>query len=277
MKRRRLLLAAALPALLLLPLFLPAAEVPPEPSFEGRLHLTDATAGGDVAVRQLAFDFARQHPKLEVTIERQTPAAAQQARRAGETDLILIDEETLGDEADRKKARRYGAAVALVIVNSGNSKRDFSAGELRKIYAGEYADWTSLNGSAFLLHRLLLQADKPAEQLFRARIMKETPCTEAIYRKPDSQQLLLVAAFNPNTVAVVAYPNRELDDAVLAAAVDGIPPSLENLKNGKYPLCRFRAVLPAADVAPAAAQAFLAAMQGADFRTLLRENELFAL
>lgn len=239
-----------------------------------KLVICDAIPGGDPTVRSLALEIAAANPQLAVSIEKQLLADALKALEAGDADLVLADESSLPPESGLY--RRYAAVVALVIVNATNARRDFNLSELQSVYTGTLGDWKSLNGAAFSLHRMALSEGLPAELLFRSKVMQERRYAKAIYRKADSTQLLLLAAVNPHAIAIVGYPNRELGNALYAAAVNGIEPTLENLKSGKYPLMGYRAAVLPKKVSPQLRQ-FLRLLSSPEFGDRLRDNELFPL
>ena len=56
-------------------------------------------------------------------------------------------------------------------------------------------------------------------------------------------ELLHLAVLNENALVLSGRPDAELSTGLKAVSVDGIYPSLENLKNGRYPLCERRTLL----------------------------------
>ncbi len=240
----------------------------------GTLNIADAIPGGEPAVRILALTLCRENPKLTVNIRRMNAAEAMDKLAAGEAELIFAEEREVA--ASSAIRRRYAAEAAIVIVNAKNLKTDFSIPELRGIFTGSVNDWMSLNGSAYSLHRMGVADGVPGAAVFIRMVLDGRPLQEAVYRRDNMAQLLALTAVNANTIAFVGYPDMRPGTDVREVAVNGIVPSDENLKSGRYPLMAYRtAVIGSRLSAPG--RAFFQLLKSADFRDSLRDENLFPL
>ena len=236
------------------------------------LSIYDATPGGDQAAREALLDFANDNRQLAISIHTAPLAEALKALDAGRADLVLAAEEALPE--NYRLRRRYAAETAVIVVNARNAKDRFSSAELRSIFSGTLGDWQSLNGSVYSLHRYGLVDGKPGEQVFRARVMQDRSYAPELFRRPDTAELLLLTAANPNAIAFCGYPG-ELSTEVKTAAVDGVFPTLENLRTGRYPLMSHRVIVMGKKISPQTLL-FIRKLGSAEFADLLRKHGFFA-
>ena len=246
----------------------PVAATPVKPT----LSIYDATPGGDQPAREALLDFANDNRQLAISIHTAALAEALKALDAGRADLVLAAEEALPE--NYRLRRRYAAETAVIVVNARNAKDRFSSAELRSIFSGTLGDWQSLNGSVYSLHRYGLAEGKPGEMVFRTRVMQDRSYAPELFRRPNTAELLLLTAANPNAIAFCGYPG-DLSTEVKAAAVDGVFPTLDNLRSGRYPLMSYRVVVMSKKVSPQTLL-FIRKLGSAEFADLLREHGFFA-
>ncbi len=238
----------------------------------GKVQVADTLPLGDAAVREMALQIGLDNPDLTIEIARTPVAEALKALDAGKTDLVLTTEDQLPETY--RFRRRYADEVALVVVNSANSRDEFHLSELANIFAGTLGDWKSLNGSAYTFHRFGMTDGSPAETIFRRKVMGERQYAKGLYRKEEARQLLLLVEANPNTIAFIDYPAEALTLGVKAAKVGGIAPTVANLDAGKYPLQRSRVMVFGKKITPAA-RYFIQEFSRPEFVEKLRENGLY--
>ena len=246
----------------------PSAGTPVKPT----LSIYDATPGGDQPAREALLDFANDNRQLAISIHSAPLNEALKALDAGQADLVLAEEESLPE--NYRLRRRYAAETAIIVVNARNAKDQFSSAELRSIFSGTLGDWQSLNGSVYSLHRYGLTEGNPGEKVFRTRIMQDRSYAPELFRRPATSELLLLTAANPNAVAFCGYPG-ELSTEVKAAAVDGVFPTLKNLRSGRYPLMSHRVIVMGKKISPQTLL-FIRKLGSAEFADLLREHGFFA-
>lgn len=245
----------------------PAAE-----PAKSSLVVYDAIAGGDLPAREALLDFADSNRRIEIVIHSASTDDALRALDAGEADLVLAHEDAVPESY--RLRRRYAAETAVVVVNAGNGRDHFSVAELRSIFSGTLGDWQSLNGSAYSLHRYGLTDGMPGERLFRSAVMRNRPYASELFRRRGTSELLLLAAASPNAIAFCGYC-ADMPAGVRTAAVDGVFPTVENLRDGRYPLMSYRVVLMGKRVSPQALR-FIRRLNSAEFAGQLRRSGFFA-
>ena len=87
-----------------------------------------------------------------------------------------------------------------------------------------------------------LPEDASAVRIFREKVMGKRSFAPVFERK-NTMELLQLTALNENALVLSGRPDVELSTSVKAVSVNGIYPSLANVKNGRYPLSERRVVV----------------------------------
>lgn len=143
------------------------------------------------------------------------------------------------------KTFQIGSDVLTIAVNPKNPvatiKPDISREELKKIFGGEITTWKQLDPA--LPNKNIVVAVRDlgggASEIFDNAVMKGTPISK------DAQQIpsmgALAGKIMDNEMAI-GYVSSGLvnqnPDKLIALTVDGIAPTLENIKSGKYDIGR---------------------------------------
>ena len=93
------------------------------------------------------------------------------------------------------------------------------------------------------------------------------------FERKNTVELLHLAVVNKNALVLSGRPDAELSTGLKAVSVDGIYPSLENLKNGRYPLCERRTILTAKEPS-SGVQTLLKAIFAADMGSVIADHGL---
>lgn len=243
------------------------------PKLTGKLAIVETITGRDDAVHALALRTGMANRDLTIDISRDDLAGALKALDEGRADLVIAYADQL--PPGRRLRRIYAREAALIAVNIENNRKSFSNAELANIFAGTLGDWKSLNGSGFSFHRYGITEEVPGEAVFREKVLKERQFAQ-IYRKADPAELLILIGANPNSIALLPAIAETLPPKVALTAVDGVEPTTANLRSGKYPLIRDRAVVFGAKVADPA-RFFIQQFQSADFISDLKDQHLLSL
>ena len=196
---------------------------------------------GDAAVREAAIRQTLAGKPGTCVQDRVTLERALAGLRAGKYDAVLAYRSELPEDL-RGRARDYAVEAAMIAVNAANVRSSFSARDLAEIFSGWRKTWKTLNGEDFQIHLMRLDDSAGATAIFRRKIMGKQEFARAFVRRSGAELLRLTELYE-HAVTLTFRPDAELSTNIKAAAVDGVYPSLENVKNGKYPLADRRVFL----------------------------------
>ncbi len=238
------------------------------------LRIADATRQGDPAVRQAALLYAARTPGTKLSFRRVEVKEALELFREGETDLVLIDRKQV--PADFKgKERAYAAEAAAVYLSGGHFLNNFTTKEVKELLTLQLPNWSRYGKKETDVHRFGLKPKSRGYGLFEEFLRIPPESVGRLFRASSTREMLLFIGKNDEAVGFGLFlPSAPLD--VKIAAIDGVPATLRNISEGKYPLTVTYVILSAETPAPVAT-GFLATLNQADFLDLLEEIDLLPL
>ncbi len=232
------------------------------------------TGGATAAMQHIAPAFdAATGIKMEV-IPSLGSSGAMRALAAGALDVVISARPLNPDEAAKGFVATLFARTALVFITSHAPPNDLRVGELVATFSSPSPKWadatpiniilrTKLDGDTLLVADLIPGMDAA---ITAARRRTDLPIAAT---DQDSAELAerLPGSLVQSGLSQILMEKRN----VHAVSFDGIAPTLENLESGKYPYPKpFYLVLPGKK--SAAAERFLAYLQSADGRAVLRQT-----
>lgn len=140
---------------------------------------------------------------------------------------------------------QIGSDVLTIAVNPKNPittvKPDISREELKKVFAGEITTWNQLDPA--LPDKAIIVAVRDlgggASEVFDTAVMKGTPISKDAQQIPSMGALAGKVMENEMAIGYVSsgLVNQNADK-LFALSIDGIEPSLENIKSGEYDIGR---------------------------------------
>ncbi len=224
---------------------------------------------GDPAVRTAAVRLALAGKPVACTQELVTLEKAFAGLQKGEYDLVLAYRSAVPANL-QAQCRDYAVDAAMIAVNVKNPKSNFTVRELAEAFSGWRRSWLTYNGTNFQIHLMRLPDDAPAVRIFRDKVLGKRTFSAAFERK-NSMELLHLAVLNENALVLTTRPDAELATNVKAVSVEGVYPSLENIKSGRYPLCERRVVVISGKAA-GKVQELLSMLFSADMGSVIAEH-----
>ncbi len=126
-----------------------------------------------------------------------------------------------------------------VIVHPQNPLESISLDQAKAIFTGHIQNWAELGGADQIIEVLALDAINAEEgRALRKLLLSDINRKIIVSRVFDSSEALEQALMqNPNAVAITGISTARLGDYKMVA-LDGITPSIENIKTGDYSLYR---------------------------------------
>lgn|GEM_PF-5755132 len=231
-----------------------------------RLRITDATGSEGSAILRLAAELGHRH-NYEVSIFSLEASAALEKLDAGETDLVLVNGADLPAER-RKNSRRYATAAYLAVVNTKNPLRDVKADDLKLLFGIPSPKWEIVGGSAAGVHRMAVRARN--ERFAGEKLLRLSMPQGGIFLLDAMEEALTLAEHDPQVLLWGPFA-AELPLRVAAVSVNGVAPTRENIRGGRYlfSIPRF-AVFPERPSAPT--REFLRLLGSGGFARMLDDD-----
>jgi len=230
------------------------------------LRIADATAAGDIPVRQLALRRVLSGDPSPVGYARRSVKEALADFAAGKAELVVIDVPDIPKEF--KGTRKvYGVRALVFYVNVVNTLESVKSDQLREIFTLPEPNWDAYSFLAGPVKRFGIKAGRPGAEHMADFLLRGSKLADGVKLfRATNEVLLMVGAEGSGIGFGVFVPGAPVQVRMLA--VDGVEPTLKSVGEGTYPLAVKRAVLAAAVPGEAAAK-FLAEMDKADFHDLV--------
>ncbi len=126
-----------------------------------------------------------------------------------------------------------GVAVA---VNPANPVGALGKEQLKKIFAGEIANWKELGGDDAAISVYVREDGSGTRETFEARAVDKMPASDKSNVVNSNGAMKTAIAQDKNAVGYVGIGH--LDESVKGVSIDGMVPTQQNAKDGSYTVTR---------------------------------------
>lgn len=210
--------------------------------------LDGATAAYPVYAAAAQAMYSEEAANKRVQVSR-TPDAYQRLIK-GQADLIFVAQ---ASHAQQQRAADAGVALSFTpvakeafvfLVSPDNPVQSLSLAQIRAIYAGQVTRWSEVGGPDARIVAYQRPADSGSQTVMTAKVMQGTPMVTPLEEEVAQGMgglVRQVAAYR-NAARSLGYSFRyyatqmKADEPVRLLAIDGVAPTPENIRAGRYPL-----------------------------------------
>jgi len=232
----RLLLSAAVFSLI----FCTSAMAGDLDSFKGEKGVVKI-AGGTAHIpvmKEVARRIITANPEIQISIAGGGSGAG--VKQAGEG---LVDIGNSGRKPSDEEIAKYGLHLfkwaidgVAVIVNPGNKVRALTQGQVKDIYAGKISNWKEVGGVDKQINLYSRDEASGTREVFWKTALKEGEI--AAKANIIASQGAMKATVSQDPFAIGYISAGFIDESVAAVAFDGVMPSQQAVKEGKYVIAR---------------------------------------
>jgi len=126
-------------------------------------------------------------------------------------------------------------AIAIV-VNPKNPVNDLTLEQIRDIFSGKIRNWKEVGGEDKEIVVVVREIGSGTRATFEEIVMRGVKIREDALQKPSNGAVKAKISENENAIGYIGL--GYVDSSVKALKVDGVYPSKENVRSGKYKLVR---------------------------------------
>ncbi len=206
-----------------------------EPKLSGKIQMVGSTSMEKLA-KALAESFMEKYPDVTVGAEFVGSSAGVEAVLGGTADIG-------NSSRNLKDAEKEAGAVENIVAIDGiavcldpaNTVTDLTKQQLIDIYTGVITNWNELGGADAPIVVVGREANSGTRGAFEELLEVEELCVYANELDSTGAVIAKVAS----TPGAIGYASLDaIDDTVIAASLEGVAPTVENIKSGSYFLCR---------------------------------------
>ena len=184
----------------------------------------------------LAERFMARYPDMTVTAEFTGSSAGIESVLAGSVDIGNSSRNLKDEEKDSGAVENIVAIDGIVVITDrDNSATDLSTEQLAGIYTGKIRNWSEVGGGDEAIVVIGREACSGTRSAFEELLEVRDMCTYA----NELDSIGAVMARVASTPGAIGYVSLDvLNDTVQTLSLDGIEPTEENIKAGRYLLRR---------------------------------------
>ena len=200
----------------------------------------------------------------------------------GRSDIAMASREITPVERQRyetaeERFQEFPIAIdAICIVLSDDvydsGVTDLTRDQVKRIYAGDITNWMDVGGQDMEIFAIGRRAASGTRDTFHEIVMgsKEAEAPGVSMEAAESSEVKTAIRGSDNAIGYMGYSYILKGDAKVAS-MDGISPTMDNIKNGSYPLARKLYFYTMGDPSPGA-RAFMDYLQGPEGEKIAVEN-----
>lgn len=198
---------------------------------------TQITAVGSTAllplVKQSATDYASSHSDVKISVSGGgsfvgIAQAASGAADMGDSDVVAPGNAGLVDH----KVAVVGFAIAA---NPAAGVTNLSAKQIRDVFAGRVTNWKQVGGKDQQIVVINRPRTSGTRAVFNATMMGTSKISESGLTEDSSGAVTTMVATTPGSVTYVSLSYTK-DKPVTVIKVNGVAPTPDNIRSGKYPI-----------------------------------------
>lgn len=217
------------------------------------LSATDVRISGSTTVLPLASvcaeSFNSEQSDYRVTVTGGGTGVGITDLGEGRSDIAMASREVTDTErskyetADRKFNEILVGYDGIVVAVSPQiyeaGVRALTKEQVRMIYAGEISNWKDLGGPDRKIYAIARRAGSGTRDTFNEVIMgsKEAETLGVSTEAADNSEVKTAIKGSDKAIGYLGY-SYAADGAVKGVALDGVEPTVDNIKSGEYPLAR---------------------------------------
>ncbi len=123
-----------------------------------------------------------------------------------------------------------------VVVNPDNPVKRLSSAQLKDIYAGKLTNWKALGGPDKTINLYTRDSASGTRAVFWKKALSKGDISAKANFVPSNGAMKTGIAQDPYAIGYVSVGH--IDESVASVTLDGVAPTLDNVKQGKYKVAR---------------------------------------
>jgi phosphate transport system substrate-binding protein len=183
----------------------------------------------------LAEEFMNQHPREKIFVQGGGSSAGIQAVRTGAAEVGMSSRYLMKGESDLISIPIIYDAIA-VIVHRENPLGDLTLDQIRKIFSGEFTRWSEMGGKDRIITLVTREEGSGTREAFQTLIMGKKEISLGALVQDSNGAIRQVVSDDRNAIGYISL--GLVNDRVKAVKIEGIEPSVENIREQRYKIVR---------------------------------------
>ncbi|MFA6714430.1 MAG: substrate-binding domain-containing protein [Victivallales bacterium] len=189
------------------------------------------TIGQEKIVRTLAMSLTLDR---NVEIESAKLTEALRDLRQGKVDLVLSNYKLDSKQRVSLKVNcyRYALEPLLVVTSAANKIDNISLENLKKVLKGDILTWRPLGGEAYIINLAIVKDDQPGMLALYKEFLGKSELKAKYLPVSNARGIGVLASIKAGFLGICGFANLPL--AAKPLAVNGVKPTIKNIRSGRY-------------------------------------------
>jgi len=198
------------------------------------------TGAGLESLTALATRFQAKHPGVTFKLEDVGADTSIALVANGDADFGFLSRDLKPEEKARLQSIPYAGTGTGLAVNALNSIGALTAEQVRRIYSGEFRDWSQVGGQPGEIRPLVRESGSSTRASFEAYFFGGKPTYGAnVVEVVDSGPTYQAVRDFKGAIAMITIQKTTAEDQTLRLlALDGIAATTRSVNSGAYPVRR---------------------------------------
>ncbi|OIP99434.1 MAG: phosphate-binding protein [Syntrophobacteraceae bacterium CG2_30_61_12] len=204
---------------------------------EGAIKISGGTAHIPV-MREVAERIMTLNPKVRITIAGGGSGVGIKQVGEGLVDIGNSGRKPTAEEiaAFNLKLFQWALDGVAVVVHPKNPVKALGSDQVRAIFAGKVSNWKDLGGPDQAIHVFSREETSGTREVFWTLALSKGEVSQAADVVPSNGAMKTAVAGDPAAVGYMSV--GYVDQSVAAVVLDGVEPSIDNVRRGIYPVAR---------------------------------------
>ncbi len=217
----------------------PTAGADPE-ALSGKLIITGSSTIAPL-VAEIGKRFEARYPGVRVDVQSGGSSRGVTDARSGLADIGMVSRALKSEEADLESFAIARDGVGIIL-HRDNPVNELSDQQIVDIYVGKITDWSEAGGNVVPITVVNKAEGRSTLELFLHYFKLENSQIKAHVVIGENQQGIKTVAGNPGAIGYVSIGTAEFEEGqgtpIKLLPIGGIAATVENVRNGRFPLSR---------------------------------------
>lgn len=207
---------------------------------EDKIVLTGSSTVAPLAA-EIAKRFEEKHPGVRVDVQSGGSSRGINDARTGLADIGMVSRALKDDEQDLKAFAIARDGVGIIL-NRENAVSALTDQQIIEIYTGKITDWSAVGGKPSPITVVNKAEGRSTLELFLHHFKLNASDIKAQVVIGENEQGIKTVAGNPGAIGYVSIGTAEYEaeagTPIKLLGMNGVAATVENVKNGTFPLAR---------------------------------------
>ena len=221
---------------------LPAAAFA-APAAQGELS-GELTLAGSTSVQPLAEllagDFMKANPNVKVTVQGGGSGVGVTSAEDATADIGDVSRDLTADEMAKMpdlRATRIAVDGIAIVTNPNVTLPTLSLAQMHDIFSGTITNFKDVGGPDADIVVVTREEGSGTRDFIQEKVMGKDVIFERALVQQSNGQVRTTVATTPNSIGFISF--GFMDASTKAVPLDNVAPTVENVKNGTYPIWRY--------------------------------------